>query len=114
MNTIATASPQVSEVSGSGYAPTSPPAPEDWSAGDLARYIREQITLKNGPQLPVQQESEIIKGFYDRYGAAGVKIAWHVFNNCGGMWKGAPVTVRRFALGQDEYFAATIFREINV
>jgi hypothetical protein len=120
MNTTALASPQVSNVTGSSLTVTEPgPAepsqlPEqEWTRADLARFIHREIARVNGPQLPVLQADEIITGFYARFGFNGVKIVRYVFGTLGGMWRGAPVTVRRFAPGQDMYFAEPILREIS-
>jgi len=109
MSTLASASPQVSNVSGSSL----PVTDAEWTPALLARFVRDEITRRNGPQLPVQQESQIITGFFERYGEMSVKIVRYVFDVCGGMWRGAPVTVRRFAPGQDNYFAEPILREIG-
>lgn len=124
MDIPASASPQVNAVTGSSLMVTDRPeevhaaellrrpAPE-WTRADLARFVRAEITRANGPQLPVQREDEIITGFYSRFGFNGVQIAKYVFGTLGGMWRGAPVTVRRFAAGQDEFFAEPILREIS-
>jgi hypothetical protein len=113
MQTSASASPQVNDVTGSSLTVTVPSAGAEMTPGALARFIRDEITRVNGPQLPVQQETEIITGFFERYGAKSVKIARYAFGTLGGMWRGAPVTVRRFAPGQDDYFAEPILREIG-
>lgn len=120
MNTIAPASPQVSPVTESSLTVTERrsaelaqlPEPE-WTPADLAQFVRREITRMNGPQLPVQQEDQIITGFFERYGVMSVKIARLVFGHYHGMWRDAPVTVRRFAPGQDVYFAEPILREIS-
>lgn len=120
MDTLAPASPQVNDVTGPSLSVTGSRAAElsqipeqEWTRADLAWFVRSEITRMNGPQLPIQQEDQIINEFFDRYGVMGVKIARHAFGFYDGMWRGAPVTVRRFAPGQDVYFAAPILREIS-
>lgn len=38
-------------------------------------------------------------------------VCEQVFGVHGGMWRGAPVTVRRFAENQDPYFATPLLEE---
>ena len=114
MTTLAPASPQVSDATAERFAELSQLPGEEWTGSDLALFIRHEIDRVNGPQLPVQQEGQIISGFFSRFGSNGVKIARHAFGPGGGMWCGAPVTVRRFAEGQDAYFAEPILRTIGI
>jgi hypothetical protein len=113
VNPPVSASPQVIGVIEQSPAATAELPPERWTRADLARYIIGEIARVNGPQLPVQQTDQIITGFFERYGAMGVRIARLVFGRYQGMWRGAPVTVRRFDAGQDQYFAAPLIREIG-
>lgn len=113
MDTLASASPQVNDVTGSSLTVTAGRPETEWSPAALARFVRAEITRANGPQLPVLRETEIINGFYTRFGFDAVKIASYVFGTLGGMWRGAPVTVRRFDEGQDVYFAQPILRLIG-
>jgi hypothetical protein len=113
MNPPASASPQVIDVTGSSLSATDERPPAEWTRADLARYIIGEIARVNGPQLPVQQTDQIITGFFERHGAMGVRIARLVFSRYQGMWRGAPVTVRRFDAGQDQFFAAPLIREIG-
>lgn len=54
----------------------------------------------------------ILNGFFSRFGAEdGMAICHQAFNVHGGMWRGAPVTVARFAEGQDGYFALPLLEE---
>jgi hypothetical protein len=86
--------------------------PELWSAADLSLFITEEIARHAGPQLPCAQAQAILEQFWARYGARGVLIARRVFEVHRGFWLGAPVTVRRFEPGQDEYFAGRLLDEI--
>src|SRR6185312_1494394 len=85
---------------------------ELWTEADLRVFIREETRRLNGPQLPVQAEDGIISDFWGRHGANAARIARHVFEAHEGKWHGAPVTVRRFAATQDEFFAIPLLKEI--
>jgi hypothetical protein len=128
MTTSAPASPQVSNVTGSsltvtgrpGETPVSPraaalaskPAAE-WTAEDFRGFVIAETLRMNGPQLPVQRADQLMTEFFERFGANAVKIVRQVFEAHGGMWRGAPVTVRRLAPSNDQFFAAPILAEIG-
>ena len=79
-----------------------------WTAGDLAYYITIELALIHGPQLPCRGQAEILHQFFERHGENAVHIARFAFENMHGMWMGAPVTVRRFAEGHDDFFARPV------
>jgi hypothetical protein len=87
--------------------------PASWTPGDLAWYVTEEMTRIHGPQLPQPHESRIIPEFSERFGADSVRIARHAFEARRGMWKGAPVTLRRFTPGNDDFFSRAILQEIS-
>jgi hypothetical protein len=128
MTTSAPASPQVNTVSSSSLTVTErvdvtpvservaalagKPAAE-WTAEDFRVFVTDETLRLNGPQLPVQQAQQLMTGFFERFGSNAVKIVRHVFEVHSGMWRGAPVTVRRLAENQDQFFAAPILAEIG-
>lgn len=78
----------------------------------LAEHILAEITRTCGAQLPCYQATEILSGFFDRFGADdGMAVANQAFIVHGGMWRSAPVTVMRFQPGQDDYFAVPLLEE---
>lgn len=128
MTVPATASPQVSTVSESSLTVTGqagvPPVSErvaalaarpatEWTAGDFRGFVIDEMLRRNGPQLSVQQADQLMTEFFGRFGADAVNIVRRVFEVHGGFWRGAPVTVRRFAQSQDVFFAEPILAEIG-
>lgn len=86
--------------------------PAAWTPADFRAYVSEEIERLHGPQLPCRRADDILNGFFDRHGPAGaVFISRHVFEVLGGMWMGAPVTVRRFTESNDEFFARAILAD---
>lgn len=83
----------------------------EWREEDLSYYITEEIERLHGPQLPCPHQAKIIAGFWERFGEKGVAIARAAFEAHRGMWMGAPVTVKRFAEGHDEFFSFPLLRE---
>jgi hypothetical protein len=76
------------------------------SPAQVGAYVTQAITAKWGPQLPGPDPANVIEGFCQRLGATkAMMIAVEVFECHGGMWRGAPVTIRRFAESQDDFFA---------
>lgn len=90
----------------------SPPAPSEATAESLGAHILDQIAHYSGPQLPCYTADEILRGFFERFGPAdGMAICAQAFEVHHGMWRGAPVTIQRFAPGQDSYFAIPLLDE---
>lgn len=87
-----------------------PVAEQSWEP--LRDYVIEQI-LTSGP-IPrdTRRETTIFMGFASRWGAAALPIARYAFEECGGMWLGAPVGVFRFHRTSDSCFAQEISRKI--
>jgi hypothetical protein len=86
--------------------------PGSWTEDDLAYYVGEELGRIHGPQLPCSGRDRILHEFWERFGIDAVRIARAAFEVHKGMWMGAPVTVRRFAAGHDEFFSAPILREL--
>jgi len=88
--------------------------PGDWNEDDLAFYIREEIGRLHGPQLPCPGEDRILREFWQRFGSDGVLIARAAFEAMNGMYMGAPVTVRRFSSGHDDFFSLPVLKDLGI
>lgn len=87
-------------------------APAGITAEALADRIRTEIARTCGSQLPCYRADEILNGFFARFGPeAGMMICDQAFSVHNGVWRGAPVTVRRFSGSQDPYFANPLLEE---
>ncbi|SRR5579859_3423546 len=91
----------------------SPPAATPGITSEaLSAHILAEIARTCGSQLPCYRQDEILSSFFDRFGPeAGMAICEQAFGVHGGMWRGAPVTVRRFGESQDPYFANPLLEE---
>ena len=90
------------------------PSPHDGdiTAESFADYVRGEITRTCGPQLPCYRSDEILNGFASRFGITdAMAICGRAFTAHDGMWRSAPVTVARFAEGQDEFFGLPLLEE---
>lgn len=82
------------------------------TAGSFAAHVLGEIARACGPQLPCYRSGEILSGFIARFGLDdGMAICDRAFSVHGGTWRGAPVTVARFADGQDDFFARPLLEE---
>lgn len=98
----------VTEISPGQAARSGRPAGQ-WTAEDFRAYVSEEISRIHGPQLPCRGADAILEDFWQRHGAGeAVRITRAAFELFGGMWMGAPVTVRRFMQSNDEFFAQAI------
>lgn len=81
----------------------------DWGWEEVRDYVVRAIEQAHGP-FPRNSKTEhsIFKGFVKRWGSQAGPIARFVFEQTGGMWKGAPVSVNRFCQASDKYFAQPI------
>jgi hypothetical protein len=83
--------------------------PASWTAADFCLYVTEEITRIHGPQLPCEEPGRILEAFCMRFGIPdAVRIARAAFEVHAGMWHGAPVTVRRFQAGHDDFFSGPL------
>lgn len=90
------------------------PSPQagEVTAESFAGHVIGEIARTRGPQLPCYRSGEVLNGFLARFGLGdGMAICDRAFNGHGGMWRGAPVTVARFAAGQDDFFARPLLEE---
>jgi hypothetical protein len=85
----------------------------EWTWEQLRDYVIGQIHARWGAQpRDALRESGIFKGFVNRWGVQAGPIAKAAFEIHGGVWKGAPISVSRFAKGSDPYFAEVIAKNI--
>jgi hypothetical protein len=77
----------------------------------LGSHIAAEIARCSGPQLPCFNAGQIIDGFWERFGAAGMVICRQAFEVHNGMWQGAPVTLQRFQAHHDPFFAVPLLTE---
>lgn len=72
-------------------------------------YVVERILDVHGPfPRDVRKENTIFMGFAARWEGVAMDIARHAFEDAGGEWLGAPVSVARFHETSDPVFAAKI------
>lgn len=86
-------------------------APSAITAESLGAHILEKIAQIHGPQLPCYTAKEILGGFWERFGDAGMAICDQAFTAHHGMWRGAPITVLRFQERHDPFFAIPLLDE---
>lgn len=81
----------------------------EWGWEELRDYVVNAIEQRHGP-FPRNMKTEMgtFKGFMKRWGSQAPAIARFAFEQCDGMWKGAPISVTRFCAGSDPYFAQPI------
>lgn len=81
----------------------------EWGWEEMRDYVVKAIEDRHGPfPRNFKTESGIFKGFMKRWGSQAPAIARFAFEQCDGMWKGAPISVTRFCQGSDPYFAQPI------
>lgn len=82
----------------------------EWGWSDLRDYILTEIEARHGAQVrDPKKEAGIIKAFMSRWGTEGaVRIARTAFEVHDGMWRGAPISINRFCLNSDQWFAGVI------
>jgi len=80
-----------------------------WGWQDLRDYVVREIEARHGPQVRnPKTESSIFKSFLTRWSDQAVSIAKVSFEVHNGMWRNAPISVNRFCVASDPYFAAVI------
>lgn len=78
----------------------------EWEA--LRDYVISKLEeIAPFPREP-RRENTIFMGFQDRWGEQAMAIAQYVFEQAGGEWLGAPMSVARFDRASDRVFAAKI------
>lgn len=78
----------------------------EWEA--VRNYVIGQLEeIAPFPREP-RRENTIFMGFQDRWGDQAMAIARYAFEQAGGEWLGAPMSVARFDRASDRVFAAKI------
>lgn len=86
-----------------------------WTWESMRDYVIGEMERRFGPSpRNAAKESGIFKGFINRHGAIRAEqIARAAFEIHNGMWRGAPISIGRFAQNSDPYFASVILATIN-
>lgn len=85
-----------------------------WKWDQLRDYVVDRIEKRHGPfPRDAKKEYGIFNGFVSRWGAQAGPIAEFAFEECGGIWKGAPISVNRFCKASDPYFATEIAARLS-
>jgi hypothetical protein len=80
-----------------------------WGWEQLRDYVIAGIERTSGPfPRNFLTEPSIFKSFIGRYGVDAQEIARAAFEVHAGYWRGAPVSVTRFAKGNDPFFGDVI------
>jgi hypothetical protein len=77
----------------------------------LGAHILSEIARCTGPQLPFYETDQVLAGFWERFGPAGMLICDRAFNAHQGYWNGAPITIQRFQAHHDHFFAIPLLEE---
>jgi hypothetical protein len=85
-------------------------APMDWSWEQLRDYVMRSVAERHGPQprREAHTVNSIFKSFAARWGNQAGPIARFAFEQQDGYWRQSPVTVTRFTIGNDDFFAGPI------
>lgn len=87
---------------------------EDWGWEEIRDYVVGEIEGRWGPfPRDFRKEATIFKRWAKQYGKDAPAIARYAFENCGGTWKGAPISVNRFCKGSDQWFSDVILKALN-
>lgn len=90
-----------------------------WNWITLRDYVISQIISICGPtpRQPAYKEQAIFEGFIRRHGkndpSLPTRIARYAFENAGGYWRNAPISVNRFCAASDPYFANPIVTHLD-
>jgi hypothetical protein len=85
--------------------------PEDWEWRQLRDYVIGEIEQRFGvqPRMRATNEAAIFKSFIKRYpDGLAIQIARHAFDVLDGWWSGAPISITRFCIASDPFFATPI------
>jgi hypothetical protein len=91
---------------------SSSPAPG--TARALGDFLRGKIAECHGEVVPCHQEDIITEDFLSRHGEKAWAVVRYAFGPLGGMWNGAPVTVRRLAESQDDFFTRPLMEALGI
>lgn len=86
---------------------------DQWGWEEVRDYVVGSIEARHGAfPRNFKTEGSIFKSFTNRWGAKAGLIAKIAFEEFDGMWKGAPISVNRFCVGSDPYFAAPLSERV--
>lgn len=105
---IVTRAPEPPSSVLSGPQPDPQDDPFTWDSETLIAFVVEKIRAWHGPfpRFP-EHERRVLGGFHRRWGQLAGPIAALALETSG-YWKGAPISVDRFAPESDAYFAEVI------
>lgn len=84
-------------------------AEENWTWQELRDYVCSQIIALHGPfPRNAKKEYGIFNRFLNEHGTNGILVAKAAFEIYNGWWRGAPISINRFARGSDPYFVEPI------
>lgn len=87
---------------------------ETWGWEELRDYVIRNIEARHGAfPRNFKTEGGIFKSFVNRHGSNAGLIAKFAFEQQGGMWRNAPITVNRFCKASDPYFAEPIIERLH-
>jgi hypothetical protein len=87
---------------------------EAWGWEELRDYVVSSIEKIHGPfPRNFKTEGSIFKSFCNRWGTQAGPIAQMAFTQFEGMWKGSPISVNRFCIASDVYFAAPLAERLS-
>lgn len=82
---------------------------DEWGWEELRDYVVGSIETRHGAfPRNMKTEHQIFKSFAKRWGNQAGAIARYAFEVSDGIWRGAPISVNRFCLNSDEFFASII------
>ena len=86
-----------------------------WSWEELRDYVFTEITKRHGRQpRNAKTEASIFKSFLNRWPEGqAVRIAKAAFEIHDGMWGNAPISVNRFCVKSDPFFATPILAALE-
>lgn len=88
--------------------------PRGWDWSDLRDYVVHEHERRFGTfPRDSRKEHGIFTRFLREYGEDAARIARYAFDECDGVWHGAPVRVERFARGSDPYFSQVILDRLR-
>lgn len=90
------------------------PDTQRWGWEEFRDYVVAKITETFGPfPRDARKEHAIFRRFFSEYGSDAIAIVDYAFGPiCGGMWRGAPISINRFCKASDDYFAKAILERL--
>lgn len=87
---------------------------ENWGWEEVRDFVVSSIEKTHGAfPRNFKTEGSIFKSFCNRWGNQAGPIAQMAFNEFDGMWKGSPISVNRFCVASDVYFALPLSERLT-